>query len=47
MENVGIDEIIMRISPVKTQVLKFHHIKSFPPPPHLKEYYDKLKLQFD
>ncbi|MCY6370677.1 DUF3888 domain-containing protein [Clostridium ganghwense] len=41
---IGIDEIIIRVSPVKTEVEKFEHIKSFPIPPHLKKYYEDLKL---
>lgn len=41
---IGIDEITIKVSPVETQVKKFEHIKSFPIPPHLKEYYKDLKL---
>lgn len=41
---IGIDEIIIRVSPIKTEVEKFEHIKSFPLPPHLKKYYEDLKL---
>lgn len=41
---IGIDEITMRISPIKTGVEEFKHIKSFDIPPHLKEYYKDLKL---
>lgn len=33
---IGIDEIIIRVSPTKTEVEKFEHIKSFPLPPHLE-----------
>lgn len=41
---VGIDDVTIRISPIKTQVEEFKHIKSFPIPPHLKEYYSDLNL---
>lgn len=41
---IGIDEIIIRVSSTKTKVEKFKHIKSFPLPPHLKNYYKELKL---
>lgn len=41
---IGIDDITIRISPGKTQVEEFKHIKTFPIPPHLKEYYKDLKL---
>lgn len=41
---IGIDEITIRVSPVKTKIEEFEHIKSFPPPPHLKKYYKDLKL---
>ncbi|MTK10771.1 MAG: DUF3888 domain-containing protein [Clostridiaceae bacterium] len=41
---IGIDDITIRISPGKTKVEEFKHIKTFPIPPHLKEYYKDLKL---
>lgn len=41
---IGIDEIIIRISPGETKVEEFKHIKSFPIPPWLKGYYKRLKL---
>ncbi|MFU7517402.1 DUF3888 domain-containing protein [Clostridium sp. HCS.1] len=40
---IGIDEIIIRISPGETKVEEFKHIKSFPIPPWLKGYYKDLK----
>lgn len=40
----GIDNITMRISPMKTEVKEFKHIKSFEVAPHLKEYYKDFKL---
>lgn len=41
---IGIDNITMKVSPIKTEVCKFEHIKSFQIPPHLKEHYKDLKL---
>jgi len=43
-DTIGIDDITIRISPGKTQVEEFKHIKSFPIPPNLKEDYKDLKL---
>lgn len=44
---IGIDELVIRVKPTEVKVEKYEHIKSFPPPPHLEKYYDKLKLDFD
>lgn len=41
---IGIDEIIIRVSPGETKVEEFKHIESFPVPPYLKDDYKDLKL---
>ncbi|MFA6940121.1 MAG: DUF3888 domain-containing protein [Clostridiaceae bacterium] len=41
---IGIDNIIIKVSPIETKIQKFEHIKSFPIPPHLKDSYENLKL---
>ena len=43
-DTIGIDDITIKISPSKTRVEKFEHIKSFPIPQNLKQYYKDLKL---
>jgi len=42
---IGVDEMIIRINPTKTEVESFKHIKSFPLPPQLEKSYQNLKLQ--
>jgi hypothetical protein len=41
---IGIDIVTIRVSPGRTKVESFEHIKSFPLPPHLKNDYKDLKL---
>lgn len=42
---IGIDNLTIRVSPGRTRVESFEHIKSFPLPPQLKDEYKNLKLQ--
>lgn len=41
---VGLDEIVIKIGENNPKVISFKHIKSFPLPPQLEEYYKDLKL---
>ncbi|WP_097027817.1 DUF3888 domain-containing protein [Clostridium peptidivorans] len=43
---IGVDEIIIGISPIKTEVKSFKHIKSFPLPPYLEKYYQNLNFVY-
>lgn len=42
---VGLDEITIKIGGDNPKIINFEHIKSFPLPPQLEEYYKDLKLQ--
>jgi len=41
---VGLDEITIKIAGDNPKIINFEHIKSFPLPPQLEEYYKDLKL---
>lgn len=41
---VGLDEMTIKIGGDNPKIISFEHIKSFPLPPQLEEYYKDLKL---
>ena len=43
---VGTDEFTFRINDSDIKLVKYEHVKSFPIPPYLKQYYKDLKTNY-